>query len=232
MGAPDLQLKAGTSALLVVGNGVHPVVVGRVWPDGAFLEHPAPQLAEGDSFTLNLGAKGLVAGLVVQVFATNTSSSGYVVRLLHEASPVTKAAPVASTSSAHACDFDTLVVEDDRTCARLVAKWLQDTGRLVKTVGSGGEALGALHGDVDLVIVDSILPGMTGADLIRELRRRGCKAKIISVSGTATSAMAQSVVRMAGSDAFLAKPLRAEDLRAMVGNKTRLRGRLCRFRDS
>ncbi len=231
MQALEKELREGASALLIVENGVHPVVIGRTWPGGAFLQNTEPTLEQGVGFTLQLSGGRRLAGVVVQTFASAESEMpGYVVRLTSE-TEVLQPKRARALAPEPANDFDAIVVDDDRTTARLIARWLEDFGHTVQTCGTAKECLDVVHEGIDTIIVDSILPGMNGVELVRALRERGSTARIVSISGRATSPMAQSVLRKAGSNAFLAKPLQADDIKALVGNKSQLRRRVCRYRD-
>jgi DNA-binding response OmpR family regulator len=67
----------------------------------------------------------------------------------------------------------TLLVEDDRKAARILAKGLDEKGSVVDVAGSGeeGEELAGVH-DYDLIVLDWLLPGTPGIELCRRLRRR------------------------------------------------------------
>ena len=64
-----------------------------------------------------------------------------------------------------------LVVEDDRTVAEVVTRYLEREGFAVESVGDGHEALA--HADAhlpDLVVLDIMLPGLDGLEVCRRLR--------------------------------------------------------------
>jgi CheY-like chemotaxis protein len=66
-----------------------------------------------------------------------------------------------------------LVVEDERDIAALVAYHLTKEGYRVRTAGSGSEALTAAgHERPDLIVLDLMLPGFSGLDVLAELKRR------------------------------------------------------------
>lgn len=66
-----------------------------------------------------------------------------------------------------------LVVEDDRDIAALVAYHLTKEGYQVRTAAGGAEALDAVSEErPDLVVLDVMLPGHSGLDVLREIRRR------------------------------------------------------------
>src|SRR5688572_31406032 len=66
-----------------------------------------------------------------------------------------------------------LVVEDERDIAALVAYHLTKEGYRVRTAASGMEALEAVGSErPDLVVLDLMLPGHSGYDVLADLRRR------------------------------------------------------------
>src|SRR5512146_1431316 len=66
-----------------------------------------------------------------------------------------------------------LVVEDERDIAALVAYHLTREGYRVRTAGGGEEALEALRNErADLVVLDLMLPGFSGHEVLSEIRKR------------------------------------------------------------
>jgi CheY-like chemotaxis protein len=65
-----------------------------------------------------------------------------------------------------------LVVDDDPNLRELVALRLQKVGHRVLTAGSAGEALALVdqRGAPDVVVLDVLMPGMTGFELLPALR--------------------------------------------------------------
>lgn len=65
-----------------------------------------------------------------------------------------------------------LLVEDDEKLSRLLADYLEPLGYDLDVVADGRRGLAAaLDGDYDALILDVMLPGLSGIDLLRELRR-------------------------------------------------------------
>ena len=66
-----------------------------------------------------------------------------------------------------------LVVEDDRTVAEVVTRYLEREGFVVESVGDGNEALARADAQLpDLVVLDIMLPGLDGLEVCRRLRSR------------------------------------------------------------
>ena len=108
-----------------------------------------------------------------------------------------------------------LLVEDDPALRTLTARALQGNGYVVKTAGAAPEMWAALDaGAVDLVLLDIMLPGTSGIDLCRALRRTS-DVPIIFVS--ARGSETDRVVGLElGADDYLAKPFGTRELIARV----------------
>jgi CheY-like chemotaxis protein len=101
-----------------------------------------------------------------------------------------------------------LVVDDNLILRTLVAHALEDAGYVAVTAESGEAALELARIDPpDLFLVDYLMPGMTGADLIRELRRSP-DARLRRVPAIGLSAIEGSEQEMiaAGANGALRKP--------------------------
>ena len=118
-----------------------------------------------------------------------------------------------------------LVVEDDRNLAAVLRDGLSEHGFRVTnaTSVSDGRAL-ALLGDVDIVVLDVMLPGGSGFDLCRDLRRASVTVPILML--TARDAVDDRVMGLeAGADDYLVKPFAFRELLARVRALVR-RGRV------
>ena len=109
-----------------------------------------------------------------------------------------------------------LVVEDDKKVASFLEQGLREDGYSVDVAHDGieGETLAHVH-DYDLLILDVMLPGKNGVDIVRAIRRKDTPVPILLL--TARDA-AEDVVRGldAGADDYLTKPFRFEVLLARV----------------
>jgi CheY-like chemotaxis protein len=68
--------------------------------------------------------------------------------------------------------LEILLVDDDPLVRNVIAHELEEAGHFVTSVASGQAALELLksNGDFHLVLVDYTMPGMSGSDLVREIR--------------------------------------------------------------
>jgi len=108
-----------------------------------------------------------------------------------------------------------LVVEDDRKIAKVVRVYLEGEGFRVLTAEKGKDALDvALKEPLSLVILDLMLPDMTGENVCQELREIG-DFPIIML--TAKSAEEERVAGFAlGADDYVVKPFSPRELVARV----------------
>ena len=109
-----------------------------------------------------------------------------------------------------------LVVEDDDTIRETIAEALSSEGFEVDAVASGSTALERFKGSpdnpsCDLVLLDLMLPGVSGLDVCRYVRRRGFSTPIIVVS--ASDSETDRVVGLEiGADDYLVKPFGMREL--------------------
>ena len=109
-----------------------------------------------------------------------------------------------------------LVVEDDAAIRELLEEELQDAGYTTLGVPSAEEAIALLsHTTVSLVITDVRLPGMTGIQLLQQLRQAGSELGIIVITAFGTIDQAVEALKL-GADDFLTKPLDLDAIRDAV----------------
>jgi DNA-binding response OmpR family regulator len=116
-----------------------------------------------------------------------------------------------------------LIVDDQEELLSGLAVNFRREGYEVLTATQGGAGLSlALKERPDLIILDVMLPGMSGLDVCRELRRTGVETPIIML--TARSEEIDRVLGLEiGADDYLTKPFSLRELFARV--RTRLRRR-------
>ena len=121
-----------------------------------------------------------------------------------------------------------LVVDDNAENRELLARRLARQGHEVHMAADGGEALGLLRArPFDLVLLDVLMPGRSGADVLRELKADADLRHLPVLMISALDEM-DTVIRCIelGAEDYLAKPFDAVLLRARVGaglEKKRLR---------
>jgi PAS domain S-box-containing protein len=110
-----------------------------------------------------------------------------------------------------------LVVEDNRDTSALLRDLLEAEGYLVESSLTGEHALEVLsqNPDVDLLVLDLMLPGMSGYDVIERLRSSGDLANIpVLVLSALSSTSARIRGLRDGADDYMTKPFLPEELLA------------------
>ncbi len=102
-----------------------------------------------------------------------------------------------------------LLVDDDTTNQDLLSRRLKRAGYATEVVGSGYEALDVLaRREVELVLLDSMMPGLSGIDLLRQLRLRFSPARlpIIMVTALGESDRVVEALNLGAND-YISKPV-------------------------
>jgi two-component system response regulator RegX3 len=109
-----------------------------------------------------------------------------------------------------------LVVDDEQSYRQALSVALEREGFLVAVAADGVEALERFEATRPaLVLLDVMLPRMSGVDVCRELRARGARVPILMV--TARNAEIDAVVGLeVGADDYVTKPFRLRELIARV----------------
>jgi PAS domain S-box-containing protein len=111
-----------------------------------------------------------------------------------------------------------LIVEDDATIRGNVRECLQQLGYHVVEAENGEAALQVydrLHGKIDLVLSDLVMPGMGGYELAGQLAQRHPGVRMLFMSGYTEDSAARRDILLQGS-AFLQKPFSVADLSTAV----------------
>jgi two-component system, OmpR family, alkaline phosphatase synthesis response regulator PhoP len=111
-----------------------------------------------------------------------------------------------------------LVAEDDRDIAELIAHYLQKSGWEPHLVTAGDEALAYTRTHVvDVVILDVMLPGLSGLEVCRALRADRTTAAVPIIMLTARAEEADRVIGLEiGADDYISKPFSPNELVARV----------------
>ena len=116
-----------------------------------------------------------------------------------------------------------LVVEDDESHVLALTLGLEREGFAVSAVGDGREALDAVTTiDPDVILLDIMLPGMSGLDICRQLRASGRQTPIIMVSSRSEEVDIVVGIEV-GADDYVAKPYRIRELVARINAVLRRR---------
>src|SRR5690349_13701911 len=109
-----------------------------------------------------------------------------------------------------------LVVEDDRKVAAFIQKGLEQEGFAVDVVHDGDDA--AVQGqiiDYDCVVLDLMLPGQSGFQVLREIRSRKADLPVVILSAQASPDERVAGLNL-GADDYMGKPFIVAELSARI----------------
>jgi len=112
-----------------------------------------------------------------------------------------------------------LLVEDSYIERRKIGAFLDDWGFEHSGVGSGTEAVKLLEASdpPDLVVLDWLLPGLDGIDVLRRIRKIDQGKYVYTIMLTAKNQKKDRLIAMeAGADDYLSKPVDAAELRSRI----------------
>jgi DNA-binding NtrC family response regulator len=108
-----------------------------------------------------------------------------------------------------------LIVDDEvgpRESLRMILKPIYE----VHTAADGHEALQCIHDkEVDLVTLDLKMPGLSGIDVLREIKKSRPDVEVVVITGYGTLNNAQEAIRFGAGD-FISKPFNVADIIAIV----------------
>ncbi len=107
-----------------------------------------------------------------------------------------------------------LVVEDEPDIAALIAYQLTREGFRVETASNGDQALASIHRAVpDLLVLDRMLPGVSGDEILRTLRREAATRSLPVLVLTAKREQEDRIEGLElGADDYLTKPFSPREL--------------------
>ena len=109
-----------------------------------------------------------------------------------------------------------LIAEDEKNIREGLAAALQLDGHEVETAANGSEALNRFHkGDIDLVITDLKMPGLSGEELLEKVEAESPGTPVIILTGHGTVEAAVKAMRMGAWD-FITKPVNLDYLSILV----------------
>lgn len=150
---------------------------------------------------------GIVTNHGGSVTVASQPGAGTTVRLYLPALKKIVRAPALPTAELTG-DQTVLVVDDEDLLLTMAETVLSDYGYRVMTAKSGEQALDILHSglEIDLLITDMVMPGMSGRELIAQVRRLAPNLRVLCTSGYARPAHEDE------GEVFLQKPFTTHEL--------------------
>lgn len=121
--------------------------------------------------------------------------------------------------------MDVLIAEDDAPSRLMLQAMLTSWGYDVTVADDGDEAWGKLceAEHPQLVILDWMMPGMEGPEIVRRLRERGSENPYYAIILTTRSSKDSAASALdSGADDFIEKPFNNDELRARIGVGSRM----------
>ncbi|RYL93048.1 response regulator transcription factor [Sporolactobacillus sp. THM7-4] len=107
--------------------------------------------------------------------------------------------------------FQINLVEDEESLSSILKAYMEKEGWKVSVFQTGEEALKYMHNGVHLWILDIMLPGMSGYELIRQIKKNHSEEPVIFISARDQD-LDKIIGLEMGSDDYLAKPFLPKEL--------------------
>ena len=106
-----------------------------------------------------------------------------------------------------------LIVEDEQDVAETYRLWLEDQ-YTVRVARDGNEGLDALDDSVAVVLLDRMMPGLSGSEVLERIRDEGLDCRVAMVTAVEPDF---DILEM-GFDAYLSKPVKGKQLEETIKN--------------
>ena len=111
-----------------------------------------------------------------------------------------------------------LIVDDDKKLLTIMKSLLIEERHLVETCNNGLEAIRKFEDQkFDLVITDLMMPGMSGIDVLKEIRKISPGTLVIIITGFASLETAIQAIREGAYD-YITKPFKLDEIKVVVNN--------------
>ena len=115
------------------------------------------------------------------------------------------------------------IIEDDDTMIQILEDLVEDY-ELGEVIGSSTDPFESLEEipllQPDIILIDFLMPGMDGAQLVRKLKKAGCTAVFIMLSQVSSKEMIGKAYD-AGIEFFISKPINLIELKSVLGTVTK-----------
>jgi two-component system NtrC family sensor kinase len=205
------------------GVGIAPQLLGRIF-DPFFTTKEASR-GSGLGLSMVYGMASSAGGFV-QVQSEVGLGSVFSIHLPLKVPPVERRVAVGS-SVLEAGSGTVLVVDDEPMVLAFVEEGLKKLGYQVLTAVDGRGAIEVYSSrshQIDMVLLDMVMPGITGLEACRRLRQINPNAKVILSSGYSSGEVVREA-HLAGAVGFIGKPYSLEELSAALRRPESLNAR-------
>ena len=128
--------------------------------------------------------------------------------------------------------YSVLVVDDEELTLRTISRGLRQEGFEVLTAASGEDALKSFRGEKpDLTLLDIVLPGIDGVEVLRQIKEGNPAAIVIMMSAYNLVDRAVEAMKLGAYD-YLVKPFHLDDMIATMHRATEMLALRVRVRDT
>lgn len=111
-----------------------------------------------------------------------------------------------------------LVIDDEKNILLVIKKALINEYDEITTVETGEKAIELLNANFyDIIITDLKLPGISGIDILKHVRKNNLETDVIIITAFATTTSAIEALKLGATD-YLLKPFNIDELRIVVNN--------------
>ena len=109
-----------------------------------------------------------------------------------------------------------LVVDDEKAICEILEEFLSLFGHSVTSANSGADAIEVVHrARPDVVFLDIRMPGMSGLDVLKEIKALDSSIRVIMISAFGDEET-ESMARELGADGYIQKPVDLPDLLVLL----------------
>lgn len=212
---PDTRSHGGSGLGLAITKKLVSLHGGIVWAES--------EVGRGSvfRFTLPFIVPSGTAGIPWE----RTTITDMIPALQNDAPPPERRAETGVSAGKSIDSYSILIVDDDAINVKIVADALGTAGYRTHAVSNGAAAMEHLEKEIpDLIVLDIMLPGMSGYELASEIRAKFADRFLPIIMVTAKNTVEDMIRSFAyGGNDYIAKPFNAKELLARVENQIVIR---------
>ena len=113
--------------------------------------------------------------------------------------------------------YKILIVDDEQNVCEFLGEFLQDKGYLVIKARSGSKALRYRKNNPDLVLLDILMPGMSGLEVLKHIRKLYPDLPVIILTGVKDKRVVDDIINIGPVD-FIPKPIDLDVLEKCISS--------------